>query len=399
MRNRIPIRCASALALLMLCGCASVTAPVAPVRLVVAGPILEPAQTASPSLYTVPRASGNAWEASAMAQGWSMLGREDRAAAGATGGVSEYTPADCEADPGTPAGWDAIVDYIAGRAADHRVVIINESHVVTRHRETTRRLLAKLRPLGFTVLAAETFSHAPDGKSPVEQQPGRAWPHVNDGYYSMEPAFGRLLREAKALGYRFAPYEQIYDPSEPRETDPAKSIAGREAAQAQYLAEILRRMRPDERLVVHVGYSHASEVPIGRAGEETEWMASRLRALTGIDPLTIAQTACRQSGGSPVLAAPPASVRAGQFDLILAHPVDSFADHRPLWRREAGDIPTAIPRSLRPTRDPLVIEAFAWDEPFEAVPVDRVLVEPGEEVPLLLPPGRYRVRAVRVGEL
>jgi len=51
---------------------------------------------------------------------------------------------------------------------------------------------------------------------------------------------------------------------------------------------------------------------------------------------------------------------------------------------------------LRPTDEPLVIEAFAWGEPFDAVPVDRVFVEPNEATTLLLPPGRYRVRAVRL---
>jgi hypothetical protein len=92
----------------------------------------------------------------------------------------------------------------------------------------------------------------------------------------------------------------------------------------------------------------------------------------------------------------PTYVRPGQFDVIVSHPVTAFADHRPAWRLEAGDVSTPIPPSLRPTNAPLVIEAFAWGEPFEAVPVDRVFVEPGENLPLLLPPGRYRVRAVRV---
>ena len=84
--------------------------------------------------------------------------------------------------------------------------------------------------------------------------------------------------------------------------------------------------------------------------------------------------------------------------MVVSHPVDAFDDHRPRWRRQAGDLPTSIPHSLRPVDEPLVIEAFAWDEPFEAVPVDRLYVEPGEDLSLLLPPGRYRVRAVRLAE-
>lgn len=385
----------SAFTTTILLGCAGGSVSNAQVRLKLAGPPVDPTQTASPARYRMPRPTGNAWDASVLAQGWAMLGREDCAAAG---GGSEYSPIECEAASGSPSGWDEVVDAIVARAANHRVVIINESHVVTRHRETTRRLLAKLRPLGFSVLAAETFTHLPDGKSPVLEQPLLPWPHQNDGYYSGEPAFGRLVREAKALHYRLAPYEQISDRSEPESTDPAERIARREAAQARHLAEILGLMRPDERLIVHVGYAHASEVPIGLVGEESEWMAARLKALTGIDPLTVAQTVCRHSDGPAFLAEPPASVRPGQFDMIISHPVEAFVDGRPRWRREAGDIPMAIPASLRPTDEPLVIEAFALDEPFEAVPVDRVFVEPGEDLPLLLPPGGYRVRAVHTAE-
>lgn len=379
-----------------LAGCAAVFAPDSRVQLEVAGPVIDAAQTTRSDRYQVPRATGNAWDASMLAQGWAMLGREDRAAASEN---HEYRPAECEPVADGPSGWDAVVDAIAARAANHRIVIINESHVVSRHRETTRRLLAKLRPLGFSVLAAETFAHLPDGKSPVEQLPALAWPHQNDGYYLGEPAFGRLVRQARALDYRLAPYEVIYDRSGPPSGDVIERIAHRESAQARHLAEILRKMGPDERLLVHVGYSHASEVPLPEAGgKESEWMAARLKALTGIDPLTISQTSCRQPNGPVRLATPPASVRLGQFDMIVAHPVEAFADHRPRWRREAGDIPVAVPPALRPTDAPLVIEAFAWDEPFEAVPADRVYVEPAEDLPLLLPPGRYRVRAVRAVE-
>ncbi|MEO6359919.1 MAG: hypothetical protein ABIO43_05005 [Sphingomicrobium sp.] len=291
-----------------------------------------------------------------------------------------------------------MIAAIAARAANQRVVIINENHFVTRHRETTRRLLAKLRPLGFSVLAAEAFFHGPEGSTPVEQPSTPAWPRLSDGHYLREPAFGRLVREAKALGYRLAAYEEIYDPSAPEPADLAESIARREMAQARHLAEVLRRMRPDERLIVHVGAAHGAEVPHDYGRGEAEMMGMRFKALTGIDPLTVSQTACRSTGGAPFLASPPEGARPGQFDMIVSHPVEAFVDHRPRWRREAGDIPTAIPPSLRPTDKPLVIEVFAWGEAFEAVPVDRLFVEPGEDLPLLLPQGRYRVRAVRLAQ-
>jgi hypothetical protein len=392
-QRRTVVSAVGALAAVVSTSCATASPPDGQVRLEVVGEIVEPSATADPARYALRTPTLNAWEAGAQAQSWSMLGREDRAAAA---GYPEYQPAECEALGGGPSGWDNVLDAIAARAADYRIVIINESHVVTRHRETTRRLLAKLRPLGFSVLAAETFTHLLEGQSPVSVRPFVAWPRQNEGAYSDEATFGRLVRQAKELGFRLAAYEEIFDPSAAQPAGPAESIARREAAQARHLAEILGQMRPDERLIVHVGYSHAAEVRIDGSGGESDWMAARLKADTGIDPLTIAQTVCSSAGGDVRLAAMPTYVRPGQFDVIVSHPVTAFADHRPAWRLEAGDVSTPIPPSLRPTNAPLVIEAFAWGEPFEAVPVDRVFVEPGENLPLLLPPGRYRVRAVRV---
>src|SRR5690606_22850830 len=135
---------------------------------------------------------------------------------------------ECAAAPNSAAGWDAVIDAIAARAEGHRVVIINESHMVTRHRETTRRLLAKLQPLGFRVLAAETFNQGYGGPPPVEDTPAVSWPRMIDGYYSGEPAFGRLVREARTLGYRLAAYEELFDPAAPVSDDPFAGIVRRE---------------------------------------------------------------------------------------------------------------------------------------------------------------------------
>jgi hypothetical protein len=380
-----------------LSSCAGVAVPRDQVRLEVAGPIIDAPPIPFPDFYRLPRSVGEGEDGGRLAQRWAMLGREDRAAASESGSA-EYSPRECEMAPGSPSGWDAVIDAIVARAAAYRVVIINESHMVTRHRETTRRLLAKLRPLGFRVLAAETFIQGYGATSPVEEQPAVTWPRMIEGNYSGEPAFGRLVREAKAQGYRLVPYEEIYDPATPASDDPAENIVRRETEQARHLAEIVRRMRPDERLIIHAGYGHGSEVPFDYEGRDLDFMGARFKAMTGIDPLTITQTACRSASGAAFLAVPPANFRPGQFDMVVSHPVEAFVDHRPRWRREAGDIPTDIPPSLRPTDEPLVIEAFAWGEPFDAVPVDRVFVEPGEDLPLLLPPGRYRVRAVRMAK-
>ena len=67
---------------------------------------------------------------------------------------------------------------------------------------------------------------------------------------------------------------------------------------------------------------------------------------------------------------------------------------RPMWRRESGDVEVELPPQLRHRSGPLIIEAFRTGEPFEAIPMDRLYLEPDEDVPLLLPPGDYTVRAI-----
>ena len=379
---------------LALSGCAGSFTPHNQVRLEIGGPPIDASQTSQPFLYAIPRGTGGPGDGGLLAQSWSMLGREDLGAASMS---NEYAAVECEPVEGGPSGWDAVVDAIAARAEGHRVVIINESHAVTRHRQTARRLLSRLRAKGFTHLAVETLTNVSEGAAPVDEHAGQAWPHQDDGFYSREPVFGRLIRDAKALGYRLVPYEQVLDPAAPAVGGPRERIASREAAQASHLAAVLRTMSPDERLLVYVGYSHAKEIAeIDNAGQATEWMAARLKALTGIDPLTVAQTVCRHDGVDAFLAMPPAGLQAGLFDMIVSYPVETFVDNRPQWRRQEGDIAIAIPASLRPTDTPVVVEAFKWGEPIDAVPVDRVYVAPRENIPLLLPPGRYHLRAVRM---
>lgn len=208
-----------------------------------------------------------------------------------------------------------------------------------------------------------------------------------DGYYLGESAFGRLGRTAKRLGYTFVPYEAQTSEATAKMSQ-AEQIAFREEEQASTLAAWIN-MNPGAKLIVHVGYSHAAEVP---RPDGSRWMAARLRFKTGIDPLTISQTTCR--GGGPVrrLSALPAKEPAGTFDLIVDHSAPQFVRGRPAWRAAMGDMSTAIPAALRPVRGWRVVEARPDGEPTTSVPMDRVAIRPNEDVALMLPPGRYRLR-------
>lgn len=319
----------------------------------------------------------------------SLFGREDLIAASS----DDYTPTHCAPLAPTTAALDEIVR----RARQTSIVIINESHERSRNRWFTTQVARQLRALGYDTLALETLSNPP------ATLPQRYWPSFlahpdlpylsdDDGQYSSEAGYGRLGRQAKALGYRLLPYEDNTHNEPVEGISQSQRIALREEAQANAIAAFVKR-HPAARVLIHVGYSHAREVP---RSDGQKWLAARLKEKTGIDPLTVSQTTCRGGGDTMRLATLPADEPAGTFDLIIDHPTERFTHGRPDWRTLAGDRIVPIPRALRPARGWRVIEARPVGEPDTSVPVDRVAIGPGEDIALLLPPGHYHVRAIDV---
>ncbi|MCC2975226.1 immunity 21 family protein [Sphingomonas sp. PL-96] len=325
-----------------------------------------------------------------VAQTLSLFGREDLIAASSY----DYRANRCAA---ASAGSE-VLDEIERWARRTSIVIINESHERSEHRGFSAELARRLRPLGYDALAMETLANPEPNVSAatlpaVLARPDQPFLEDEDGFYLSEAGFGRLGRVAKALGYRLVPYEEQEDASAGGTATREQRIATREETQARNLVRFLRE-HPNTRLLVHVGYSHATEVPLPDGGI---WMAARLKAKTGIDPLTISQTSCRGGGDRVRLADLPADEPAGAFDLVVDHPTARFVRGRPAWRLAAGDRAVDIPASLRPVACGWrVIEARPVVEPDAAVPMDRVAIRPGETVALMLPPGRYRLRAIDV---
>ena len=312
------------------------------------------------------------------AQVLSMIGREDLVA---RSGYWEYEERSCDLASDT----DVMVE-IARRARETSIVIVNESHVRSSHRGFIAELATTLRPLGYEVFAAESFANGPGPNDPMTSRPDESYFRLGDGAYNNEPAFGRLGRRLKGLGFELVAYE---DSANRNELEPADRINARDEAQAMNLMEAVFADRPDAKVIVHVGYGHAREWPSVEEGG-TVMLAARLKAKTGVDPLTIDQTLCRHADGLRRLTEPGRA-----FDLSVSHPPERFVRGRPSWRLDAGDILTAVPADLVPAEGWHVIEARPVGEPTHSVPMDRVAIRPGEaNVALMLPPGAYTVRAI-----
>lgn len=319
----------------------------------------------------------------------SLFGREDLIPATSRDyRAIECTPHSLATDP---------LDAIALQARKTSIVIINESHEQSRHRAFTAKLAARLRPLGYDTLGLEALINSP-AETPEESLPAftripdQPFLQDDDGHYVSEATFGRLGREAKRLGYRLLAYEADTDDGLGLDADRDERIAAREEEQATNLATFIAA-NPEAKLLVHVGYSHAMEVP-GADGKR--WMATRLKAKTGIDPLTISQTTCRGGGEIVRLDQLPNDEISGTFDVVIDHPLVRYDQSRPTWRAELGDVATTIPAHLRPVNGWRIIEARPFDETVNSVPLDRVAIRPTDDVALMLPPGRYQLRLIDV---
>jgi hypothetical protein len=306
---------------------------------------------------------------------------------------------------------DAIREIVA-RAARTNIVIINEAHTMPRDRAFALEVARALRPLGYNILAAETFANHPgrDG-TPLDERLARdGYARLDTGYFTLDPVFGDFVRQALAMGYRPVAYESTnHRPDLPMH----EQIAAREQEQAENLVERIFRGNAHAKVLIHVGYHHVLEAPFdGGDGRAEEWMAARLKRLTGIDPLTIEQTLFNETvptmvahrnllaprmGRRPVVlyldgrplveAFPPGSV-----DLQVIHPPLRLVRGRPDWLWRIGRRPVRVPRALLPGAGRRLIQAFRASEAADAVPLDQIVVEAGRPPPPVLVPRRTRIR-------
>ena len=298
------------------------------------------------------------------------------------------------------------VEYVVERARDHQIVMVNERHHASSDRLLTLDLLAPLAKRGFRYLAIE----AGWNEDPIN---ARGYPIGDTGYYVNDVVFAEVVRSAIELGYRIIAYE-----IEDEQKTPAGQVSTmnhqeeRDWWQAKNIVTRVFDIDGDAKLLVHAGYAHIRE------SRTDTWapMAQYLRELTGLDPLTIDQTAYSERSRTEL--EHPLRTKAGELGLLgeeaivlidsEGNPIRSYntvdlavfgvstryADGRPTWmgmggrrRPVAYDTPECAERVC-------IVEArragFA-----DEVPLDRVEVASAGRTTLYLPPdGEIAVRVM-----
>lgn len=168
-------------------------------------------------------------------------------------------------------------DLILEKAKTEQIIIINEAHHQPYHRVFTTSLLHDLYAAGFRYFGAETLANFDFTEYKIRKN---KYPTINSGYYTREPFYGNLIREAANEGFEIFAYE-----STRRRQFSSPGVNLREIEQAKNIKKILDK-DPKAKILIHCGYDHIVETPYPGWGKA---MAGRLYEYTGINPFTIDQ--------------------------------------------------------------------------------------------------------------
>ena len=281
------------------------------------------------------------------------------------------------------------LEYLANRAKDYQIVIINEAHHAAKHRNFTRKLLEQLSEQGFKHLGLETL-----GDEDVEFNK-RGYPLISSGYYSREAQFGNMIRAALEIGFQVFPYEYTGEGS----GDP------RERGQAERIKAYLEKY-PGEKVIIHCGYAHVNK---GRYPPWGKAMAGRVMELTGLEPLTINQEKYSEQFSKAYLNGvrkldlpfkkPIVFVdqggnsygRSENVDVYVWHENTTFTQGRPDWIFDGEFKPVEI--RWEDDLGEVLVQASKKVESQDAVPIDMVCVANGSNsVYLSLPAGSFLIR-------
>jgi len=293
-------------------------------------------------------------------------------------------------------------DFIIQKAKTEQIIILNEAHQQPYHRVFTTSLLADLYKQGFRYFGAETIS---EWDSVLNK---RKYPTLNSGYYTQEPCYGNLVREALRIGYTVFTYE-----STRIKTDSA-GINLREVDQAMNIKKVLDK-DPKAKILIHCGFDHLVETPYFSWGKA---MAGRLTEYTGINPFTIDQIRMTERSSdkfensyfkmtnldyyaffvdstNKIFNGPETNK---EYDARVYHPRTKWLNGRPHWMFENNREPFNVIEKIT-ISFPCLVFAYLADENLEVkkesdkpIPFDLIeLKDKSDNKALSLKKGKYNI--------
>lgn len=283
-------------------------------------------------------------------------------------------------------------------AKEYDVIMINESHHTPYHRAFVSELLQELHELGFNYLALEALSH----KQEINE---RKYPCFEDGFYTKEPLFGEMIRQAVKLNYKLVAYEAVEkcDPKQGKKKDRYYCQRFRDSIQAMNIYEIKKNDK-NAKILVLAGYSHIKK----NSKPHKTRMAEYFKRMSGIDPLSIDQTVMMDLGDTSFLnpyykyaldSLPKEPVvyldqngkiwnHSKRVDITIFSPKLSKSDNRYSFYNLVGKI------KYSPEIDDdeiFFVQAFYEEEKGNTIPADQYFRDKNKKY-LYLYPGSYRIQ-------
>ncbi len=293
--------------------------------------------------------------------------------------------------------------FIRKMAKDHDLVLINESHSKPLHRVFVKEVAAILAKDGFTHYGGEVLSSKFKDPNLSQTMTSRGYLLESEmTYVDTEPVLGQAIESIIASGYEFFAYETDL----PLPDNAQSRIAHREASNARHILDYIA-LHPSEKFLIHTGPHHIMELP-NHSG--TKWMASYLKELSDIDPLSIGQTECFGDGvfeagilgyALPVSKSTGKAVTYKGFDITVIPPKEIAYKDRPLWLRDnLGRKFVGVPKQVQFDDQFTRIYAFNTDRSPGSAAEDYLYREPRTDRPLALRPGAYVIQAYnKAGEI
>jgi hypothetical protein len=182
------------------------------------------------------------------------------------------------------------VNFISRQLPNRRLVMLNEAHHLPMCRLFAIHLLDSLKRNGFNYLALETLVRNNQIKK-------RGFPTIGDGFYSQEPMFAELIRQAVLKGFKIIDYDDDGDSTEcipPPDAHRFYCNNFREEQAANRIAAVFKK-DSKAKVFVLVGHGHNSKDYYvaqrqRREGQKWKFLAIYLKEKLGLDPLSIEQS-------------------------------------------------------------------------------------------------------------
>lgn len=303
-------------------------------------------------------------------------------------------------------------------AGNKQIIIINEEHRATVHREMTLEMLPVLYKKGFRYLAVETLATMRDTLINT-----RKYPTSVSGYYTNDPVFGEMIRRALSIGYKVLGYDFAHELGYLKNIKSQHPMARdniRDSIAARMIIDSILKKDPEGKIIVHAGRAHAGKFNI----EGVAMLAWHFREYSGINPFSIDQVSMsgfnntadqhyiynyvqsKYAFDNPVVFQKENGTYWSleeEYDMCIFTPPLDYQREYPSWLHRSGKrklvkikydrLGLLVENSQFGGKHPLIIEVKYSGESKLAIPAQQILLSPHEVTKehFLLFKGNYEI--------